>query len=271
MPATPIFILGRHRSGTTWLANILAAVPEIHAVTHESHRGVHESAYFSHLVPHCNHGRTVADRLEVKRLFEKSDFFALSGTGHGPDIAALGIAGYFRAVMDEAAGRRGARFWLEKTPAHTLHARYLADAFPDAAMIAVVRDHRDVVSSLVHGFDDPRSPGRWLRQSMLTAVYEKLIARNRVTVVRYEALRADYEATVRTVLATLGIECATLPRSAFAPNTSHREAPPPMSWWQRGAVAAGRALVLPLPSGLVERAVIRWRDRAPAALPPWFF
>jgi hypothetical protein len=271
MPATPIFILGRHRSGTTWLGNILATVPEIYAVSHELHRGVHESAYFSHLVPHCGHGRTDADRRAIKGLFEKSDFYALCELAQGPDIAGLGIAGYFRAVMESGAARRGARYWLEKTPAHTLHARYLAEAFPDAVLIAVVRDHRDVVSSLVHGFDDPKSARRWFWQSMLTAVYEKVIEQNGVLVIRYESLLDDYEGTVRAVLESLGIESDALPRSPYAPNTSHREDAPGLAWWQRLAIAAGRGAVRMLPSALVERAIIRWRERTPGSLPPWFF
>jgi hypothetical protein len=271
MPATPIFILGRHRSGTTWLGNILASVPEIHAVSHDFHRGVHESAYFSHLVPYCGHGRTDADLRMIKRLFERSDFFALSGLAQGPDIDGLGVPGYFRAVMEEGSRRRGARYWLEKTPANTLHARYLADAFPDAVLIAVVRNHRDVVCSLVHGFDDPGSFRRWFWQSMLTGVYEKIIERNRVAVIRYESLLADYDGTVRAVLKVLGIESDPVPRSPHAPNTSHQAVSPRIEWWQRCAIAMGRGLVWPLPAALVEWAVIRWRIRTPGSLPPWFF
>ena len=75
MRPRPIFVLGRHRSGTTWLSNVLAAFPEIYAPAHELHHGTHESAFFSHLVPYCNGGRTAVDLLAIKRLFERSDYF----------------------------------------------------------------------------------------------------------------------------------------------------------------------------------------------------
>jgi len=42
-----VFILGLQRSGTTWLANMLAALPQVAAVAHESHRGVHESVVWA--------------------------------------------------------------------------------------------------------------------------------------------------------------------------------------------------------------------------------
>ncbi len=228
MAATPVFILGRHRSGTTWIANILASLPEIYAPSHEIHRGVHESAFFSHLVRYCNHGRTDADLQQVKRLFECSDFFALTGLSQGPEIASVGAAGYFRSIMESGARQHGATHWLEKTPAHTLHARFLAAAFPDAIFIAVVRNYRDVVASNVHGFGNPKSPWTWFRESVVTAVYEKIIAQNKIAVVRYEMLVTDYEGTVQFLLQNFGIRrparrkaslTGTLPTRTRVPGT----------------------------------------------------
>ena len=66
MTARPIFVLGRHRSGTTWVSNILASVPGIYSPSHPLHKGAHESAYFSLLIPYCNLGMTAADLRAVK-------------------------------------------------------------------------------------------------------------------------------------------------------------------------------------------------------------
>ena len=60
--------------------------------------------------------------------------------------------------MEIGADRRGARYWLEKTPAHTLHARFLRRAFGDAVFLAMVRDYREVVASNVYAFGVPASP-----------------------------------------------------------------------------------------------------------------
>jgi hypothetical protein len=271
MATTPIFILGRHRSGTTWLSNLLASLPEIFVPLHERHWGVHESAFFSHLVRYCNHGRTDADLRAIKCLFECSDFFSLTGLTEKPEILGQGPVGYFRSIMEAAARKSGAGFWLEKTPAHTLHAKFLSAAFPDARFIAVVRNYREVVASNVHGFGNPRSAWSWFRQSMLTAVYEKVIARNKVKVVRYESLLSDYSGTVLSVLKDLGIERKVAPMSGFRRNTFYNEAASRREWWQSVAMTVGRLLVQPFPSMLVEEAVIRWRSCKPGTLPSWFF
>jgi hypothetical protein len=271
MPARPLFILGRHRSGTTWLANVLASLPQVRVLMHERHQGVHESAYFSHLVPHCGHGRSAADLAEIKRLFEKSDFFALSGLAQGPDIQRLGAAGYFRALMESMADGPEVRYWLEKTPANTLIARRLREAFPDAVFLAVIRDYREVVASLVYGFGNPAAASDWFRQSVLTAIYEKVIARSHASVVQYDALVRDYEGTVRQVLTLLGLTADPLPRSAFRSNSLYAEPPGAPRAWQSLAMLAGRWLVLPWPAALVERAVLRRFDRRRGRLPPWFF
>jgi hypothetical protein len=271
-PATPVFVLGRHRSGTTWVANIVASLPGVFAVQHAAHRGVHESAFFSHLVPHCHGGRTESDLREIKRLFEKSDYFLLTGLTEGPDILRHGYAAYFRHVMQSAAAREGARYWLEKTPAHTLHARFLSRAFPGAILLAVVRDPRDVVASNLHGFGDPRSVWAWFRQAMVTAVYERIVRRAGAVVVRYEDLCADYRGTVASIARALGLEDPGVAEGAFERNTSYASGAPRPAWWQTAAVRAGGLLVKLVPGLLLDAGIDRWRARkTSAALPDWFF
>jgi hypothetical protein len=271
MSPKPIFIIGRHRSGTSWLSNILASVPGVYAPRTDPARSPQESAFFSHLVPYCNHGRTNADLLAIKFLFERSAYFSLTGLVEGPEILRNRPAGYFRLVMDAAAGRRDAAFWLEKTPAHTLCVRFLVQAFPDAVMLAVTRDYRDVVSSNVHGFDRPTSLWAWLRQSAVTAIYEKVIEHHKIFVVRYESLESDYDATVRSAMARVGLNAAAVPQNTFSKNTSFPDRAARTSGWQRAAMLAGRWVVLVWPASAVERAVSAWLERKRAPLPSWLF
>jgi hypothetical protein len=271
MPATPIFVLGRHRSGTTWLSNVIAAFPDVYTPMHEVHRGIHESAYFSHLVPYCNAGRTQTDLLAIKHLFERSDYFLLTGLSEGPDIVEHGYADYFRLVMDAAANGHGAKYWLEKTPAHTLLARFLSTSFPGAILIAIVRDPREVVASNVHGFANPRSIRTWFRQAAVTAIYEKIIAQNNVLVIRYEDFRDRHDATVRALAQRLALSETGARQNIYAPNTSYREHVPRLKWWQHAAIGCGLLAVRIWPGRWVERAVIRWHARKSANLPKWFF
>lgn len=267
----PIFIIGAHRSGTTWLSNLLASVPGIYAPAHSAHRGVHESAFFSHLVSYCNHGREESDLLAIKYLFEKSDFFLLTGLDSGPDIVKHGYGQYFRLVMEAAARRNKAGYWLEKTPAHTLYAKLIMEHFPDATLIAVTRDYRGVVQSKIYGFGDPGSIWQWLRQSAVTAIYERVIACSGAFIVRYEDLQADPGTTLKACLERLGIEASIDPTADVGRNSSFDAKPPRFTRAQRMALLAGRAVVFGLPAALVERLATRWVRRTRAGLPGWFF
>lgn len=41
--ASPIFVIGRNRSGTKWLSNIIASHHDVAAVQHEEHFGILEA------------------------------------------------------------------------------------------------------------------------------------------------------------------------------------------------------------------------------------
>lgn len=271
MPCKPIFVIGRHRSGTTWLSNVIASFPEVYAPKHETHRGVHESAFFSHLVPYCRGGRTPADLLAIKHLFERSDYFMLTGLDRGPDILHHGYTEYFRLVMEAASARTGARYWLEKTPAHTLLADFLARSFPDAILIAIVRDATEVVASNVHGFGNPRSVCAWFRQAVVTAIYERIIRRSRAVVIPFEDLKERHHDTLRFIAQVLGLDGDAVPGSGFSRNTSYEAGVPGIAWWQFAAMACGRGLVRACPPLVIDSVVNRWHRRHAGALPEWFF
>lgn len=271
MTATPIFVFGRHRSGTTWLSNVIASAPEVYAVSHEMHRGIHESAFFSQVVPFCGGGRTKADLIAIKNLFERSDYFLLTGLEQGPDIIRHGYIDYFRLVMEAAAAKTGASYWLEKTPVHTLFAKFLSASYPDALLLAVVRDAREVVASNVHGFSDPGSAWTWFRQAAVTAIYEKILGRNRVLVIRYEDLRDDFQRTIRSIAEKLGVDAKSLTTNAHPRNSSYAGDMPRFMWWQIAAMACGRSLVHVVPGSVIEFAVEQWRKRKSGVLPPWYF
>ena len=103
-------------------------------------------------------------------------------------------------------------------------ARFLAKSFPDAVFIAVVREARDVVASNVHGFGNPRSVGNWFWQAAVTAVYEKIIVRNNLFVIRYEDFKDRHDDTVRAIARRLELGDAQVPAPAFARNTSYQGA-----------------------------------------------
>ncbi|HLF56974.1 MAG TPA: sulfotransferase, partial [Thermoanaerobaculia bacterium] len=52
-------------------------------------------------------------------------------------------------IYGELARREGARRWGDKTPGYALHIATLAEIFPAAQFVHIVRDGRDVALSLV--------------------------------------------------------------------------------------------------------------------------
>src|SRR5919108_3944767 len=76
---TPVFVLGLERSGTTWLANILASHPQAVAVQSEDHFGVHESIFFSHFAPAYGDLNEEHNFRRFATDFTASDYYLLSG------------------------------------------------------------------------------------------------------------------------------------------------------------------------------------------------
>jgi hypothetical protein len=231
----PVFVLGLQRSGTTWIANILGAHPSVACVEAEDHRGIHESIFFSHfasaygdLSDDRNFSRFVTD-------FAASDYYVLTGIDEEwlRRLSARDYAVIFREVMDELARRRGASFWIEKSPHHTLLCGRLAHDFPDARFVCVLRKTVDLVRSRIWAFGrtPPRYPRRFftlLRACAGSALYQRTLQRfasecDRVMLIHYEDLRTDTEATVRRVTTFIGVlfDSAML-QPRYAPNSSFR-------------------------------------------------
>jgi Sulfotransferase family len=220
---TPVFVLGQHRSGTTWLANILANHPRVVAVQSDDHFGVHESIFFSHfaraygdIADEANFGRFAAD-------FATSDYYILTGLEADWLLRRRprSYAEAFRAVMDEMARRQDGDVWIEKSPQHTLLGEELAAAFPDARFVAILRRAHAVVNShLWLGGEPPlyigrppRYPARLVRLAKLSAVYalhDRWLRRfcrprARCLLVTYESLAADPTGETARVCEFLGI------------------------------------------------------------------
>jgi hypothetical protein len=148
---------------------------------------------------------------------------------------------------------------------------FLARSYPDAILLAIVRDAREVVASNVYGFGNPRSLRAWLWQAAVTGIYERIIARHDVYVIRYEDLRDRHAETIRAVARHLAIDDRTVPESRYASNTSYRSEAPRILWWQSLAIACGLGLARSAPMTCIERFIERWRRRRDATLPRWFF
>ncbi len=232
---TPVFVLGLQRSGTTWLASLLGGHPDVACIESEDHFGIHESIFFSHFARAYGDLEDDACFERFARDFGDSDYYLLSGLEEDW-LAKNGPRNYvdaFRSLMDEVARRRGARVWVEKSPHHTLLAYELAEWFPDACFVGVVRDPVDQARSSVFapGRDPGRYPGRALpivTAGAASALYERFLRRfdagnDRSCLVRFADMKEDREREMRRVAEFLGLDFdPRMTVERFQANTSFR-------------------------------------------------
>ena len=184
----PIFVIGCARSGTTWVLDAFGAHPDVATVN--------ESWLFSPTVglgPLLGKGHWDPDHpggpQGLSRFVSREDFVAEVRT-------------FAARVLGKALGD-GQRFLVEKSPNHVWTADGIAEVFPEARFIHVVRDGRDVAVSLLAAGDSwapqwkessaasvQQAASTWRRALERAAVVAPALD-DRLLEVRYEDLHAD--------------------------------------------------------------------------------
>lgn len=272
----PIFVIGHYRSGTTWVANLLEAHPDVYTPTHPEHHGQHESAFFSSLLPYCSWGRTEQDRLAMRAIFECSDYWHLLFPEDPPEVDVLAHtpSTYFRECMDLAARRRGCSYWVEKTPSHTLLLGYLTKAFPDAFFLAVDRNRQDVVRSYMFNSEEPYSLWGWATRAMMVEIFRKITHRYRFSIIniRYEDLHDRPDETLPHIFDKLNLDFQSTSENRWPPNSSFASAPVRIPLRFRFTVAFVSCIFKLVPGTLCERLGLRrFCGAKNQTLPSWFF
>ncbi|MGZ6801709.1 MAG: sulfotransferase family protein [Nocardioidaceae bacterium] len=129
-----VFVVGAPRSGTTWLQRALGAHPDVLVLPSETHLF---SAGISQLRDQAQGGHVGSP--STGTWFMTAAAFA--GAARAFCDAALG--GYVQRVQPEAERV------VERSPTHVWHLGLIADVYPDAYVVHIVRDGRDVVRSQV--------------------------------------------------------------------------------------------------------------------------
>jgi hypothetical protein len=202
----PVFIVGVPRSGTTWLENMLLAHPGLAGPVAET------SLFISLRVLRDNARRAAGEGLA-------------GWIGESDLVAAI------RAFVEDLAltwldreQRPGARF-LEKTPLHAEHLGLIDEVFPDAYVISIHRDGRDVVRSVVEmrhsATHDPAvAAKRW--SEITRNVAATVAASPRARDLRYEAMLEDPVPAVVDLLTWLGLMADTGVRAEIARRAGER-------------------------------------------------
>jgi len=245
--SVPLFVAGPSRSGTALVRSLMNGHPDIH-IANETHffddlrRRVSADSpldsdeqavavdYFRSLAhrPYGHFGDPDQGWLDGVELARR----ARSGGGRSDD--------YLQAYCEmSAVHERGAvaRVWGEKTPRHIFRVDEIFDAFPEARLVAMVRDPRAVVASYkkwrnrggLPGADDPAHENKlaaeaerirrsyhpvllsllWRGQANAGAAALERHGPERVRVQRYEDLVQNPEETTREMSEWLGLEYAS--------------------------------------------------------------
>lgn len=105
-------------------------------------------------------------------------------------------------VWSMAAISRGKTRWVEKTPAHIHYLEQMLNAYPEAKILLLIRDGRNVAISLRKRWGDfERSVQRWVEDNRAGEPYWK---HSRVMKLNYEQLVADFENQIRAILDFIG-------------------------------------------------------------------
>lgn len=141
----PVFVIGCSRSGTTLLYHMLLSSGNFAVYRKESQILTLFEPRFRPLSKHANK-RKMLDAWYGTRLYERS---GLEPEELEPRIMAECRNGgdFLRILMEEMCRKQGVQRWAETTPEHLLYIRRIKETIPNALIIHVIRDGRDVALS----------------------------------------------------------------------------------------------------------------------------
>ena len=133
-PRDKFFILGHARSGTTLLLRLARLHPEVHC------------NYQAHFFTRKPLLKSLVDSAEIEEwLTRKSNRW-----NHGRDLSPLVLRASADFIMERDAAREGKMIVGDKSPSSVIHGQVVRDMhslYPDAKIVNIVRDGRDVLIS----------------------------------------------------------------------------------------------------------------------------
>lgn len=215
---SPVFIVGAPRSGTTMLQFILDDLPNLSMPTGESH-------FLIPLFRNQHDFSNLNTRAGMRRLLQTIDDFNpifLYGDLHGLkfDVDQLtdaflseqraSVRDVINGIFEHNARGRGKTRWGDKTPYYALHLDKLVEWWPDARIIHLIRDGRDVALSLFgrkHDFGAYNiyyAAQYWQKYVDICREQGRLLPAGQYLEIRYEDILNDKPAAMRAVCDFIG-------------------------------------------------------------------
>ena len=206
------FFIGAARSGTTLLRAMVDAHPDIAIPP--------ESWFITELASQRQRYETrpVFDVERFARDLLAHDRFVRWRVEEGDLCAALYDAAprdypsAIRAVFSFWAARQGKPRYGDKTPSYTTELALLAALFPEACILHLIRDGRDVALSYSERFGTSTVKAIRLWRSRVRAAREagRALGVDRYREIRYEDLLADPDSTLRGICSFIDIPFSAL-------------------------------------------------------------
>jgi hypothetical protein len=133
-PREKFFIFGHARSGTTLLMRLLRLHPEVHC------------NYQAHFFTRRPSLKSLVDTPEAEEWLRRKS----NRWNRGRDLSPLVLRAAADFIMERDAAKEGKRIVGDKSPSSTIHGQAVRDlhaVYPDAKLIYIVRDGRDVLIS----------------------------------------------------------------------------------------------------------------------------
>ncbi len=210
-PFGPIFIVGAPRSGTTMLAVLLDRHTKIAIPP--------ETQFFTEFSPQFQ------DQLYTLSSEELVDFAVTHRRIKDLQLNRDVVFGVFnnyskslpnllRALIECHAAKKCKPIPGEKSPEHIQHVPEILLAFPNAKVICVIRDGRDVVRSLLKvKWAEPNNPRRfglfcaqWNHFAKITKQYMQSYSADQFLVLKYEEIVESPTESLRTACSFIGVD-----------------------------------------------------------------
>jgi hypothetical protein len=178
----PIFVVGCPRSGTTLLRLILDSHPSISAGP--------ESRFLWGL-----------------QAIEERNWPTLATFGLTLDEWHAKVRSLFEAPHRAYAEHQGKVRWADKSPDYALMLDYIDTLYPDAQIVHIVRNPRDVIDAWrrFYGLKSVhRAAQAWVRYVGAAHTFAETMGPGKVMELRYEDLAREPESTLRALLTWLG-------------------------------------------------------------------
>src|SRR5512138_307971 len=128
------FILGHARSGTTLLMRLIRLHPDVHC------------SYQAHFFTRRPLLASLVDTPEAEEWLRRKS----NRWNQGRDLSPLVLRAAADFILEREAAREGKRIVGDKSPSSTIHGQAVRDmhaVYPDAKLVYIVRDGRDVLIS----------------------------------------------------------------------------------------------------------------------------